>query len=610
MDDLYQFMTPIGDTTTPAPSKPPTTTDDTTTTTTTTSPSQDSPSSSTSPSTARSSWSTWGASAAWGASLNKFIERGKKDMNEFVDVTRKDLNELVQTVQAESSTTVASLSKKVEDLKKSTTLPASVSAVVEGIKQEITEAATGLSSHVQQPQEEQHKEGEQGEKDGEARKSTSQDATADNAGEDKTSMPEGEAVVVEASTSSNTTTSTATAPRTRAEKTTSGLSFASTASLLTAGANTLTQTLSSSTKDIGTSANQLFKKTLPAVAEKHLGEADQFLKSTTETLKSNGLIAEQYVNKLGSGVANFINSAVVISAPEEKEHTRSKKMFFDRKAAMLEELRLDPATYTVDPMTTIADNDIVGLERYKYFLQTFNMAEYQQRISRLLNEYPEVKALMHKLVPMEVADEELFWLRYHFRLFEIEEEEKRRKKLVQEVGNDAEDEFTWDDDEEEESDTKHHSQQQHGSTTPKASSTTPKASTSTTLTPEALASSLSALPVPSSSSDKIRNDSGSEDEWGAESPKAALAPVGANLAVTAAKSPTNMSSTRTSEDSYAVVDGVETPIRGGGSGGSGGAAVNSVQSVSSEASSPRVEQPAQQASKKDAKEEDDWSDWE
>ena len=58
---------------------------------------------------------------------------------------------------------------------------------------------------------------------------------------------------------------------------------------------------------------------------------------------------------------------------------------------------MDPETYTVDPMTTIADNDIKGLERYKYFLQTFNMAEYQQRISRMLNEYPELKALMNKL---------------------------------------------------------------------------------------------------------------------------------------------------------------------------------------------------------------------
>jgi len=64
---------------------------------------------------------------------------------------------------------------------------------------------------------------------------------------------------------------------------------------------------------------------------------------------------------------------------------------------MLEKLRMDPDTYILDPMTTIADNDVKGLERYKYFLQTFNMAEYQQRTARLLNEYPEMKALMTKL---------------------------------------------------------------------------------------------------------------------------------------------------------------------------------------------------------------------
>lgn len=39
--------------------------------------------------------------------------------------------------------------------------------------------------------------------------------------------------------------------------------------------------------------------------------------------------------------------------------------------------------------------------------------------------------LFIRTVPAEVADEELFWLRYYYRLFEIEEEEKRRKKLVQ-----------------------------------------------------------------------------------------------------------------------------------------------------------------------------------
>lgn len=35
------------------------------------------------------------------------------------------------------------------------------------------------------------------------------------------------------------------------------------------------------------------------------------------------------------------------------------------------------------------------------------------------------------IVPVDVPDEELFWQRYYFRFFEIEEEEKRRQKLVQ-----------------------------------------------------------------------------------------------------------------------------------------------------------------------------------
>ncbi|KAF9425161.1 hypothetical protein BGZ94_007785 [Podila epigama] len=628
MDDLYQFMTPIQST---APKSPATTEDDSANATDS---SRNETASSSSVITAgpRASWSSWGAS------FNKFIERGKKDMNEFVDVTRKDLNELVLTVQAESSTTMTTLSKRVEDLKKSTTLPASVSAVVEGIKHEITEAATGVSLTTQQQttpapttvptspsaplsQEEvasqdkahttlkNHKE-----EDAEAH------ATAD---------------MTETGTSSATTPDTqasATREAPRAEKNT--LSFASTASLFTAGASSLTQTLTSSTKDISSSANQLFKKTLPVAAEKlHFADADQFLKNTTESLKTNGLLAEQYVNKFGAGMANFINNAVVISAPSETKDTtsRSKKMLFDRKAAMLEQLRLDPATYTVDPMTTIADNDIVGLERYKYFLQTFNMAEYQQRIARLLNEYPEVKTLMHKLVPLEVADEELFWLRYYFRLYELEEEEKRRKKLVQEAGNDlAEEDFAWDDEEDESSE---NAALEHGSVTPKAekaavdSSTTPKGSqalrASTTLTPEALASSLSALPVPSASdaTGDHNRASDSEDEWGNESPKlvakstpstsatvatttggatATGSSAGGMLTVT--KSPTSMSSTRTSEDSYAVVDGTETPVR---------MATQSVQSMTSAASSPKVAEQSQQTKPKiESKDEDDWSDWE
>ncbi|KAF9567262.1 hypothetical protein EC968_003466 [Mortierella alpina] len=612
MDDFYQFMSPLEGANNNASDRPSTRPqpEDAAATAVESSGSETTPT----PSAAsRASWSTWGAS------FNKLIERGKKDMNEFVDVTRKDLTELVHTVQQERTTALESLTKKVEDLK--TTLPplpasvntasadilGRVSHVVEGIKQEITEAATGVSSQVTTAPTTESSTSEQGdpeikdENDGE-KKDT--EGTAKLAGE------EGNITAGTPADAPHVTPDSTAARSTRAEKTAS-ISLASTASLFTAGAATLTQTLSSSTKDISSSANQLFKKTLPAVAEKHLGEADQFLKSTTESLKSNGQLAEQYVNKFGAGMANFLNSAVVISPPEEKEIVARKKMHFDRKAAMLEKLRMDPATYTVDPMTTISDNDVVGLERYKYFLQTFNMAEYQQRISRLLNEFPELKALMNKLVPVDVADEELFWLRYHFRLFEIEEEEKRRQKLVQEAGADlAEEDFTWDDNDEDEDEAGEGSGGQ-GSITPKADkktndSVTPKASQILSkedsfqvkrepLTAEALASSLSALPIPDGStatvSDQANAKAESDDEWGSESLRSASSPSAKSFSAKSSagsqsKSPTtNLSSTRTSEDAYEVVDGVATPVR---------VPLANVLSLSSEAGSPAVERPVPQ----------------
>ncbi|KAF9964129.1 hypothetical protein BGZ70_006912 [Mortierella alpina] len=626
MDDFYQFMSPLEGannnasdrpSTRPQPEDP-------------TAIAGESSSSETTPASSAASRASW---SAWGASFNKLIERGKKDMNEFVDVTRKDLTELVHTVQQERTTALESLTKKVEDLK--TTLPplpasvntasadilGRVSHVVEGIKQEITEVATGVSTQATTTPTTESTTSEQG---GPEAKDKDSDEKKDTEGVVKHTADEDNSTSGTPADAAQGTPDSTAARSTRAEKTAS-ISLASTASLFTAGAATLTQTLSSSTKDISSSANQLFKKTLPAVAEKHLGEADQFLKSTTETLKSNGQLAEQYVNKFGAGMANFLNSAVVISAPEEKEIVARKKMHFDRKAAILEKLRMDPATYTVDPMTTISDNDVVGLERYKYFLQTFNMAEYQQRISRLLNEFPELKALMNKLVPVDVADEELFWLRYHFRLFEIEEEEKRRQKLVQEAGADlAEEDFTWDDNDDDEDEQGEGSGGQ-GSITPKAEKkttdlVTPRASQILSkedsfqvkrepLTAEALASSLSALPIPDEStttaSDQADAKAESDDEWGSESLRSASSPSAKSFSARSSagsqsKSPTtNLSSTRTSEDAYEVVDGVATPVR---------VPLANVLSLSSEVGLPAVERPAHQ--QQGAKEEDDWSDWE
>ncbi|KAF9978158.1 BSD domain-containing protein 1 [Actinomortierella ambigua] len=610
MDDLYQFM---------SPQEAPATTTATATST----------------ETKRSSgWGSWGtATSSWGVSFNKLLEKGKKDMHEFVDVTRKDLSELVQTVQAESSTTMESLSKTVEGLRTnlpplpSTPLPTTAHSVdlltrIQHTAGEDTSAAVGAGAGVATEEKEaENKGGEEKEKkEGDSGKE-----------ETEKTIPEGEATTTTTTTlaGEGEQASSSSSSSTRAQKVASQSFGTAAASLLSnsaARANTLSQSLTSSTKELSSTASSLFKNTFQPAVEKQLGEADAFLKHTAESLKTNGLMAEQYVNKIGANVANFINSAVVVTAPADASVTpRNKKLVFDRKEAMLENLRMDPATYTTDPLTTIADNDIVGLERYKTFLQNFNVAEYQQRISRLLNEYPEVKALMTKLVPVDVEDEELFWQRYFFRLYEIEEEEKRRRRLVQAAGTDPEEDLTWDDsDSEEDDDTD--TKAKDGSATPKASSsslanpTTPKAgkeaSTSkdaaasatsastttetttpaTTLTPEALASSLAALPVPSEADTKSL-DSDSEDGEVASKGAAAGASNDGGASVN------KENSARTSEENYEVVDGSVTPAR---------ALESAVLSLSSTAAtSPIVDQHTTMAAPAEkSKDEDDWSDWE
>ncbi|KAG0225259.1 BSD domain-containing protein 1 [Actinomortierella wolfii] len=614
MDDLYQFMSPqegaptINET--PPSTKAAEGNKDKDAST---------PSSTSTPAESKrtSTWGSWGSASSWGASFNKLIEKGKKDMHEFVDVTRKDLSELVQTVQAESSTTIESLSKTVEGIRTnlpplpSTPLPTTAHSVdmLSRIKQPVSQGDESSSTSTQ----------ESASSSGLEHKDNQVETSKEEKDESAKSIPEGETPATESKQSEQqSSAASSSSSSTRSQKTTSqsfGLAAASLLSNSAARANTLSQSLTSSTKELSSTASSLFKKTLQPAVEKQLGEADAFLKHTAESLKTNGLMAEQYVNKLGTNVANFINSAVVVSAPAAASVTpRNKRPVFDRKEAMLENLRMDPATYTTDPLTTIPDNDIVSLERYKTFLQTFNIAEYQQRISRLLNEYPEVKTLMTKLVPVDVEDEELFWQRYFFRIYEIEEEEKRRKKLVQAAGKDSEEDLTWDDsDSEDEEET--NAKAKDGSATPKAPSssvtdpTTPKpgkeavtpkaAASSTALTPEALASSLAALPVPSENDGKSQD---SDDEWGGDSPAVASNTTSPS-AVSALSGANKESSTRTSEENYEVVDGSVTPAR---------APESTVMSLSSTAAtSPIVDQhPTVVPPAEKSKDEDDWSDWE
>jgi len=63
------------------------------------------------------------------------------------------------------------------------------------------------------------------------------------------------------------------------------------------------------------------------------------------------------------------------------------------------------------------------------WIKTFSAEKRTEQISKDLEQYPELRGSMEKLVPDSVQYEE-FWKRYYFLRSEIEAEEQKRKDLL------------------------------------------------------------------------------------------------------------------------------------------------------------------------------------
>ncbi|KAJ3055195.1 hypothetical protein HK097_011271 [Rhizophlyctis rosea] len=160
--------------------------------------------------------------------------------------------------------------------------------------------------------------------------------------------------------------------------------------------------------------------------------------------------AETLLNTFSAGLSNFLSSAVSIVPPtlgEHEEPQRPRKILYDRKSAVLEALKSNPKTYTVDPATSdesTADTSLA--DRFQTFKATYNAPEHTAAITRLLAENGTVEGLFADLVPSQVSADD-FWLRYFFRVGELEREEAARKKLMHDASTE-EDAFSWGSDDE------------------------------------------------------------------------------------------------------------------------------------------------------------------
>ncbi|XP_045865713.1 BSD domain-containing protein 1 isoform X3 [Meles meles] len=112
----------------------------------------------------------------------------------------------------------------------------------------------------------------------------------------------------------------------------------------------------------------------------------------------------------------------------------------EKLAARLYSLQSDPATYCNEP-----DGP---LELFDAWLSQFCLEEKKGEISELLVGSPSIRALYTKMVPAAVSHSE-FWLRYFYKVHQLEQEQARRDALKQRAEQSISEEPGWEEEEEE-----------------------------------------------------------------------------------------------------------------------------------------------------------------
>ncbi|KAI5768087.1 BSDC1 [Gulo gulo luscus] len=113
---------------------------------------------------------------------------------------------------------------------------------------------------------------------------------------------------------------------------------------------------------------------------------------------------------------------------------------YDGTKARLYSLQSDPATYCNEP-----DGPP---ELFDAWLSQFCLEEKKGEISELLVGSPSIRALYTKMVPAAVSHSE-FWLRYFYKVHQLEQEQARRDALKQRAEQSISEEPGWEEEEEE-----------------------------------------------------------------------------------------------------------------------------------------------------------------
>jgi hypothetical protein len=109
---------------------------------------------------------------------------------------------------------------------------------------------------------------------------------------------------------------------------------------------------------------------------------------------------------------------------EAKDSPKVPRRGRDEFALRMQAIQRDSATYCDDPKS---------MKLFEHFSENFTIADHGQDIVTTLNSNNFMKELFARIVPT-IVDEEIFWRRYFFKVYELEIEFER--KLLPELPDD------------------------------------------------------------------------------------------------------------------------------------------------------------------------------
>ncbi|KAF3936720.1 hypothetical protein ABW19_dt0201187 [Dactylella cylindrospora] len=185
------------------------------------------------------------------------------------------------------------------------------------------------------------------------------------------------------------------------------------------------------------------------------------MKGLTEVQKAEDA-ADAYLAKFGTNLGNFLKDAVTIAPPSDSDDEapvekgkEKQDVLFETKGSEeskrpIHTTRLDASLHLLHSNLDNFKSDPKSPKYKAEWVATFSAEKMTEQIGKDLEQYPELRSSMEKLVPGTVPYEE-FWKRYYFLRAELDAEEQKRKELLK-VAAKEEEEVGWEEDSDDDDD--------------------------------------------------------------------------------------------------------------------------------------------------------------